>query len=52
VWRAQQRVGPPPRALAEHEAAEDEADWTIECTVDLRDPLGDAPSIALVRIGV
>jgi hypothetical protein len=52
VWRAQQRFGPPPRPAAAHEEpAGDEADWTIECTVDLREPLGDGPSIALVRIG-
>jgi hypothetical protein len=62
----QQRFGPPPRPLAAHEAlaadpsaaaqAEalreaDEADWALECRVDLEQsrPL-DAPLIELVGL--
>ena len=53
-WRAQQRFGPPPPPASAHAepAPDEEADWTIECAVDLREPLGDAPAIALVRIGL
>ena len=67
VFRAQQRFGPPPRALQQHEAvaadpdaaaqaeareeAED-ADWTLECRVDLgAERVAGAPLIELVRIG-
>lgn len=66
-FRAQQRFGPPPKALTAHEAVAadpdavaqkealheaDEADWTIECVVDLNEerPAG-APLVELVRVG-
>ena len=68
VFRAQQRFGPPPRALRAHEAVAadpgavaqaearqeaDEADWTLECRVDLsNDRPPAAPLLELVRIGV
>ncbi len=68
VFRAQQRFGPPPRALGQFEAVAadpdgaaqaearqeaDEADWTLECRVDLFEerPPG-APLLELIRIGV
>ena len=66
VFRAQQRFGPPPRALGQHEAVAadpdaaaqaearleaDDADWTLECTVDLNGPCADGPLIALTRVG-
>ncbi len=68
VYRAQQRFGPPPRALQKHEAVAadpdaaaqaearqeaDDADWSIECSVDLsvERPPG-SPLIELTRIGV
>jgi len=67
AWRAQQRFGPPPRALTAHEAVPpdpdgsahaealselDSADWTLECLVDLgEERAADAPLIELVRIG-
>jgi superfamily II RNA helicase len=67
AWRAQQRFGPPPRALAAHEAVAadpggsaqaealsevDSAEWTLECLVDLSEErAADAPLIELVRIG-
>jgi superfamily II RNA helicase len=66
AWRAQQRFGPPPRPLGAHEAlaadpsaaaqAEalreaDEADWGLECRVDLGQPRPlDAPLIELVGL--
>ena len=67
VFRAQQRFGPPPRALGQHEAVAadpdaaaqaearqeaDEADWTVECRVDLSgERAPGAPLLELVRIG-
>jgi hypothetical protein len=66
AWRGQQRFGPPPRPLGAHEAlaadpsaaaqAEalreaDEADWGLECRVDLGQPRPlDAPLIELVGL--
>jgi superfamily II RNA helicase len=68
VYRAQQRFGPPPRALGQHEAVAadpdaaaqaearqeaDDADWSIECRVDLSEELAPgAPLLELTRIGV
>ena len=68
AFRAQQRFGPPLKALRAHEAVAanpdadaqaealleaDEADWTLECLVDLEiERLADAPLIELVRIGL
>ena len=65
VFRAQQRFGPPPVALGQHEAlaadpdaaaqaeareeAED-ADWTLECRVDLNGAAG-SPLLELIRVG-
>ena len=67
VFRAQQRFGPPPKALAAHQAVAkgpdaaaqgealqeaDDADWTLECLVDLGAPRpADAPLLELVRVG-
>ena len=67
VFRAQQRFGPPPLALRQHEAVAadpdaaaqaeareeaEEADWTLECRVDLgAERVAGAPLIELIRVG-
>ena len=67
LFRVQQRFGPPPKALRAHQAVaadpgaaaqaealleSDEADWTLECLVDLElERPADAPLIDLLRIG-
>jgi len=66
AFRAQQRFGPPPKALRAHEAVAadpdalaqaealleaDEADWSLECLVDLElERPVDAPLIELVQV--
>ena len=68
VFRAQQRFGPPPRALGQHEAVAadpdaaaqaeareeaDDADWTLECRVDLSEARAPgATLIELMRVGI
>ena len=68
VFRAQQRFGPPRRAAVQHEAVAadpdaaaqaeaaeeaDDADWTLECLVDLSaEHAPGAPLLDLVRAGI